>query len=143
MILLALFFFFILATGTCLALLVTSALKAKYIIPLDGAMRGEKTRLQKRHIYWVKWYYLMALISVLLIVLVVAENNGRWGPMWLQEAHMVLTKILSPLLILSLIFNGKKYPKMHVICVYTQMLVFTPTLITGMSLSLLHPLLFG
>jgi hypothetical protein len=143
MILLALFFFFILATGTCLVLLVTSALKAKHIIPLDSVIRREKIRLQKRHIYWVKWYYLMALISVLLIIMVVAENNGRWGPMWLQETHMVLTKILSPLLILTLIFNGKKYPKMHVVCVYAQMLAFAPTLITGMCLSLLHPLLFG
>lgn len=144
MALLAVFFLFILTTGGVLIFGVIFALKAKQVIPLDSALRMEKLLYQKKHERLMKCFYLLAIISVVLVKVIANENGGPWGPAWLMDTHLFIVRNILPVVVtLPLFFNGKKFKNAHPVFAYTLLAVLVPTLFTGLCLALLHPLIFG
>jgi uncharacterized membrane protein len=132
-----LFLLFLGLTVIFLFISVSFAYKAKF-----AGMHDIKKQFlfQEKHIRWIKLFYLAMGGAVLSILKVVSENNGTWGPLYLQNIHRTAVIILTVLLV-SIFFhlNGRKNKFLHKKIVYVFFVVLGIALITGSTLFLKHP----
>lgn len=132
-----LFVFFLCLAVMFLCISVSFAYRAKFA----GLYDTEKQfRLQEQHIAWIKFFYLATGVSVLLILKVVSENNGPWGPLSLQIVHRTTVLVLSALLLgIFFYFNGRKNKFLHKKFVYIFFVTLGIALVTGSILFSKHP----